>query len=836
MSGSIFSAPAKATVLDAMMNDLGNHRIEELARDDDRRSRHRLAPSFNASSGTKLAQPRNGGAHRNSPAQKWNAAVADGFNDDDAAGVSGLDPLDNGNAHRLSSGQLHSDKNRALDMNRVSKRPKYDPSQPTYRRGTPKVHSNMDRSPNGMSRHSNTSNGSPHVSSLGGIVPDGGEVKRWDSGRPLNATHHIHNPILNLPAGRGRPVPGQKGSPSGQPAQTAGCGHGRGGRLPNPLHMNGNSQDAPTQQPQEGVGRGCSIVAQPQRFQMTEMSLTSSAPKTATNIGLRAPDVTESPIHDASWVPPHLRRTGGSRSPASQSPVLSRQVSPRLSDKIPTLDAREVFLQEDVLVLPQCGTKKPARGKIVVYELLDVPVGMWELIIEDEQKVTRGNIRALCDMLSDGSRVFLRRNKDGHVVSDPLRFSTVDEAKAFTDEVNLRKGQFSESPGTVYTETTIEWSVQDEVARRTASKPTENATNGATTESTEPSGKKASELSFDLPQSRQPELNKSGPELARPATELGQHKVEPRPHTPPISLPTAEVESTPTRVVAGSHVRMVSDGSDSNLISFSPDKDDKPSRSDDQLQGIPVNYTALKRMCNFLNHAFENPHPRHSNTAYVASFLHLVERNEFMAQSPDKRKMSIEALYTKIGGENTRIVLPPEVIYKLWSGKEACPEAIKKFNVGIRGGNGEHPTKPPASRPFTSKIMTEKKNAKISAFYGHSTKDSSIQQPPQGVITVTPQLAPKDPAPGEWSSKMSDKPSRGLMGSRWAQDETKGTEQQSTIRGENIPTRTPSASPNLDGAENRPERIVDRKASSHRRSSTNDTMTNLADQLGLLRV
>ncbi|KAI1756023.1 hypothetical protein F4782DRAFT_550005 [Xylaria castorea] len=824
MSESKLTAPAKAAVLDAMMNDLGNHRIEELV------SCHKPAPILNTSSVKKPNQPRNGDAHRNSPAQDWNAAVADGFNDDDADGVSGLDPLDNGNAHRLSSWQLRSDKNRTFDTNRVSNRPKYDPSQPTYRKGTPKGYPNMDRSPNGMSRHSSTSNGNPHVSSLGGIVPDGGEVKRWDSGRPLNATHHIHNPILNLPAGRGRPVSGQRGSPLGQPARTAGSGHGRGGRLPNPLHMNGNSRDAPTQQPQEVAGRGRGVPTQPQRLQLTGTSCAASRTST---IGLPTPEAIGSPVHDASWVPPHLRGTGGSRSPASQSPILSRQTSPRLNDKIPTLDAREVFLQEDVLVLPQCGMKKPARGKIVVYELLDAPVGIWELIIEDEQKVTRGDLRELLEVLPDGSRVFLRRGPSGPVVSDPLRFSTVDEAKTFMNEVNLRRDQFSRSSEEVYIESTTEWPVQDGIACRTTSDFTENVTHVTVVKSAE---KRDSELSFDLPQSRQLKLDKpkseeDGP--ARPAAELGQHKVEPRPHTPPISLPTAEVESTPTKVAAGSRARIGSGGSDGNLISFSPDKDHQPSRSDELLREIPVDYPGLKRMCSLLSHTLQNLHPLHSNPTYMGSFLHLLERDEFMAQSPDNRKRSIEALYNNIGGKNAQIILTPEVLYALRSGKEACPEAIKELNILIRGGNSGNPRelRAPRSSTHTSRMMTE--NLYLD---GPSARGSSIQQLPEGVTTAISQPAPKDLARSESSSRMSDKPSRGLMGSRWAQDEPEGMEQQSTIRGENIPTCTSSASPSPDGTGNKPGRTVDRKASGHQRSSTNDTMTNLADQLGLLRV
>ncbi|KAI0479767.1 hypothetical protein F4859DRAFT_529926 [Xylaria cf. heliscus] len=847
MSGNKRTAPSKATVLDAMMDDLGNHRIEELAQDDDRRSRYRLAPSH-FSSGTKSTKPQNSSAHRNGPAQMWNAAVEDGFNDDDAAGVSGLDPLDNGNAHRLLSGQLRSDKNRDLDTKPVSKRPKYNPSQPVYPKGIPKGRRlTTDRSPNGISRHSSTSDADPHVSSLGGIIPHGGEVKRWDSGRLFNASHHIDNPILNRPAGRGRPVAGQKRSLLGQSVQATGCGHGRGGHLPNPLQVNGSTRDNPTQQPQGGVSQGYIVPPVLQQLQMVETNSSSVTSKTATNIGLQGPGTMQPSVDRPTWVPPHLRKTDGRQSTASQSPVISRQASPRLSGKIPTENAREIFLQQDVLILPQCGTEKPVRGELVLYELLNAPIGIWELIMEDEKILNKGKISDLLDALSDGSKAFLRRlNSDRRVVSDPLRLSTVDEAINFTKEVNLIRKKFPGSE-TTPAEDTMERPVQNGVACEKTNHSTKKATRKEAVESTESIGKKARELSFELPQSRQPELNKphlDEHKLPRRGTEINQHKVESRPQTPAIPSPTAEVELTPIEAAASSHIRKGSGGSDSNLISFSPDKDCKPSRSDEKLRGIPVNYTVLRRTCNFLNYAFKNEHPRYSNPAYIASFLHLLERNEFMAQSPDERKTSVETLYTIIGGMDFRTVLPSKVLYGLRSGDEACPEAIKKFNARAKGkwgrtdGDGEHPKESPPSRHsiHTSNVRIERENAKQQALSSPRIRDSSIQEPPQGVVTIAPQPGPREPTPSESSSKMSDKRSRGLMGSRWAQDGPEVAEQQSTFRGENNLTRNRSISPGLDGARNQAERIVDRKARSHRRSSTNDTMTNLADQLGSLSV
>ncbi|KAI1737511.1 hypothetical protein F4680DRAFT_206732 [Xylaria scruposa] len=420
-------------------------------------------------------------------------------------------------------------------------------------------------------------------------------------------------------------------------------------------------------------------------------------------------------------------------------------------------------------------------------------------------------------MLSDGSKAFLRRNHGGRVVSDPLRFPTVDEARAFMNEVNLRRSQFSNSSEVTYTESTMEWSVEDKVACGTTSEPTENAPHDTATEPTQTSQQSDNGLGFNSLQSMQTEPSSEADGPARPVAELDQQRVEPRPHTPS----TAEVNTTLTNEAANGHARTESNGSDDNLISFSPEKHDP-------LRGIPVNYSGLKRMCSLLSHTFENPHPMYSDPAYIASFLHLLEKDEFMAQSPDDRKKCIEALYNKIGG-NARIILSPEVLHTLRSDKEACPEAIEKLNNFIRGRNGVIPREPRAPRPptHTSRPMSSD---------GPNEGDSSNQQLPSGTTTVVSQLAPDDVAPSDPSSQMSDRPPRGLMSSRWAREELEYTEQQSTIRGENIPTYNPLAFSSLEEIENEPEQSVDREASGHRRSSTSDTMNNLADQLGLLRM
>ncbi|KAI2630053.1 hypothetical protein GGS21DRAFT_492160 [Xylaria nigripes] len=145
--------------LEEMMADLGNHRMEELAVDEPSAyaSYGRLKPLGNAMSANVLMKP---------------AAIRENcFNDDDAAGVKGLDTLDGGNAHRLK---------RLMGTGLYAPTPppprthksRYNPSQPTYGRSS---RQKADRP------YLDTEN--LQVSRLGGVIPDGGDVKRWDSGK-----------------------------------------------------------------------------------------------------------------------------------------------------------------------------------------------------------------------------------------------------------------------------------------------------------------------------------------------------------------------------------------------------------------------------------------------------------------------------------------------------------------------------------------------------------------------------------------------------------------------------------------------------------------------------
>ncbi|TGJ82876.1 hypothetical protein E0Z10_g5879 [Xylaria hypoxylon] len=626
MVGNDSTRPVDALVLAAMMDDLGNHRIEEFARDDEPVPRHRLASSVNASSRTRPAPPRNSGAHRNGLSEMYHAAIKDGhFDDDDAAGVKGLDPLDGGNAHRLERttrqpfGQLRNVV-QAYNATGTPKRPKYDPCQPTYRKDKLKsMDPNTKYPPRVSHRPDASTRAASRVSSLGGIGPDGGEIKRWDSGRPANTACRVDRLTPNRPVGRGSPVSSPKTFPSVQSAQTAGRGHGRGEPPPNSSDISQNALQKPHM---VGWGRGrlshpgksavngsrpvgaTASEPQPQRSaSLSQASPIDLASKAAPKICREASEAGH------SWTPPHLRKTSRSQSADSQGPNISRRASPQLRQvateatvldrvktvsKITRLDARAIFLEDNVWVLEQYGAEnKPVSGRVVIYELLDAPVGVWELTLEGNKKVTRGDVRELLEGLTYGSLAYLRRHPQGSQVrSTPLRFSDIGGANNFVNEVNLRRDQYASSSEAIHTETSVELSqAQCTVPPKMTVELVEKATHGAVVKSIETSGPKLDTPSFKSLQPKQltpQKLIPEEPKLAEPTVEYIPHHAKPRSSTPPISLFIAKGRSTPPKATGGNDEWMGSGWSDKDLMSFSPEPPDTSSRSDEL---AVLNYT-----------------------------------------------------------------------------------------------------------------------------------------------------------------------------------------------------------------------------------------------------
>ncbi|KAI0423901.1 hypothetical protein F5Y09DRAFT_354326 [Xylaria sp. FL1042] len=594
--------PADNLVLAAMMDDLGNHRMEELAREDNRVSHRRQAFVPYATGHVRAIQAQKSGVRLNNPAEKdlaemYKEAVQNGeFDDDDAAAVKKLDPLDNGNAHRLNRSAFQQSRQFRTeapghDVTVIPKRPIYDPSQASYARKNRLR--NLDPNAN-----------RPRVASLGGIGPDGGEVKRWNPGRSMNGANPVDN-RLTRSAGRGYPISSQNDPPL-VPIQVPGHGHGRDAPPPSFPQTTENGRQAPNNHPKEVACQGHGKPTQPLRTPMNGVSATTSelrVPRSAllqqtTPTGSAAKTVPKpsretlqaraSSGRSSSWVPPHLRKACENETTALQSHTLSRQASPPLSQlsteiavscgrkyvsKIVSLDAQEIFFEDNIYMQEYDGAiiNKPTKGRIAIYELLYSPVCIWELTIEEKGKVIRGDIRELLEVLPNGSEVYLRRCRgDGKVRSNPLRFSGINEAKKFISEAKLRRDQYARSSETIYTETTVDLSPADyATTHQTTGGSVNKTTPGAAVPAS--SGQNLDTPDHKLPETRERTLMESGP---------GEHKMADvkhgtRPRTLLISFPE---KSTPPIVANSNHKRMESGSSGIvDLISFSPGPADAPS-------------------------------------------------------------------------------------------------------------------------------------------------------------------------------------------------------------------------------------------------------------------
>ncbi|KAI0836683.1 hypothetical protein F5Y06DRAFT_298369 [Hypoxylon sp. FL0890] len=223
----------------AMMYDLGDHRLEELATDgDDGRSRrhqnfqaeHRPAP---------MQQRRDGPIH---PAvSRWTNAISEGvFDDDDARAVRGLDTLDNGNAHRR--GATSNIPTNVGEQNRRIQNPQHEQAHGAVHREirqTPRYNPAKPGYPTGHTTSKPRRFGKPldqglREALLGGLIPPGGEVKRWDPSGPTHPTATDNTPGIGRGAGRGvgRGVP-ITGPQQAQP-EFGGRGRGAPQRLQQP--------------------------------------------------------------------------------------------------------------------------------------------------------------------------------------------------------------------------------------------------------------------------------------------------------------------------------------------------------------------------------------------------------------------------------------------------------------------------------------------------------------------------------------------------------------------------------------------------------------------------
>ncbi|KAI1355120.1 hypothetical protein F5Y01DRAFT_327960 [Xylaria sp. FL0043] len=765
-------------VLDAMMDDLGNNRMEELAQDD-RTSHRRQAFAAVATGHAGSGRSRQNGGRRNALAAMYHQAIEEGkFNDDDAAAVKDLDPLDNGNAHRINryapepprlepprKSHATAPGYRALLNAQTTKfdDPKYDPSQAGYARKSRLR--NLDPNAN----HS-------RVASLGGIGPEGSEIKRWNPGQPMNGINNVDNRATPA-AGRDRPVLSRSNPPL-LPAQGPGPRHGTKAQQPSPPQTIQNGHQTPNNCAQGVPGQGHDKSIQPLPTPMKVVNVTTTTP-----LALHMPSPPErprlsslpqtTPAESASkhetagkenssgrssfWVPPHLRKPNKDQAAASQSPTISRQSSPPLRQlsteatipsgskhvpKIVHLEAQQIFFEDNVYTGEYFSgaNNELTKGRLAIYELLHSPVCVWELTIEDKGKVIRGDIRELLELLPNGSETYLRRFPgSGKVRSNPVRFSSIAEAKKFISEANFCRAQYATSSESKYTETTVDLSPAvsatackstGEPAKKTAAGAAVPAASGER-ESRPPvvangnyNQMKSGSSNGDLLGFCPGAVNEtSGPE-ERAEPNFGQSLIDTRETLPEEQTSTFSQSMADLRelvpAVQDSEKQNSSSGQspvDTHELSPAEQVDSeeeqtfklasedgrkvetvKALRNIDAIEAINVDNQSEASMA-FLHGIKEYTHlmiqrstlssialgTPYKTAAFGTTLVHLVEKEEFLELSRDDQMKSLALTYAIVRHGDSPIIRSQEEIFSFRSGEEACPEAVKEFNAFFSG-------------------------------------------------------------------------------------------------------------------------------------------------------
>lgn len=614
---------------------------------------------------------------------------------------------------------------------------------------------------------------------LGGLCPEGGEVRRWNSGRLVSGAGQATNKP-NLPAGRGYNGHSQRHSPA-KAAQVP----GRGGAKPLPIDKSITLQSQvsvdqnygrltpPPPLPANRTRPGITAIVQTREHypvSIPQAITTDSTSKEGRKVSQDSLQVNGSPSRDISWVPPHLRKPKGGRSTASPSPTVSRPTSPRPNGsetedvapsrcedphKITSLSAREIFFQDNIQALDRDVEDKLVKARIVIYELLDAPLCLWELVFGGK-KIIRGDIRDLLQVLQAGSVCFLRRSRHkSPVQSHHLQFSGIDEAVKLQKEVDYRRLQYADSIEPFYNEVAVKLT------------PAQCLTDCK--KEVLPAGKVEKEptVGFSTTAGRVLWTGQSGvlrgsntnSQTARPgekkpmfvmvsAAKSSQQNLAPRPKTPP----------GPTAI---NHQRTGSGWSDKDLISFSPGPPTRPQHVDDlaglelkqtvateartsselsprnqedSYQTTPLNpaeevtkalrnikihtvrhlslgsleiidqisgdYDWLIQRSRILSIALDKPY---QEAAYTVTLSHLVEKEGFLSLTSDEQKKCFSVACSIVRHGDAPIVRSAEEIRSLRTGEEPCPNEVEELNALIQQYRHGQPINQVAYRPHDIK-------------------------------------------------------------------------------------------------------------------------------------
>ncbi|KAI1418363.1 hypothetical protein F5Y13DRAFT_196165 [Hypoxylon sp. FL1857] len=471
-------------VMDAMMLDLGNSRLEELAMDEDG-GRSRGRRNFQAERRPALTQQREGGPI-NPGAAKWNKAFEEGvFDDDDARAVKDLDSLDDGNAHRRNRAPvvpMNGDHNNRQTQNfqtrevfnpissRIRQYSHYNPANPGYTKSKSRP---SPRVPDQGSMET----------SLGGVVPRGVEVRRWDSRGPSHLAVTANTPGIGRGAGRGAPI--SSGLQQARP-ELGGRGRGAPQRMQQPSpglsrpghsHVSATAQKAPR-------GKNNSATKTPASKHTTARPPTTgpstAQPKVVNSTATSIPPVVVSQHKsgEASG-----RRTGTSgrvskqvsngtqiagndtvdrlnQSDGSTHPAHRRMTSYQKAELVAATSTQQaqtsgdvqkqstapsefgkVIFREEVNAMLEVGIDKITPGQVLFYEPSQGAAVIWEIRTTDG-RVLRGDIRSCLPPFPFGYNVHLRRQDGyGKVRSTQIQFRDIKTANMFGEFLDHHRNQ-----------------------------------------------------------------------------------------------------------------------------------------------------------------------------------------------------------------------------------------------------------------------------------------------------------------------------------------------------------------------------------------------------------
>ncbi|KAI1205142.1 uncharacterized protein F4807DRAFT_464961 [Annulohypoxylon truncatum] len=431
---------AKRADLEAMMADLGNSRLEQLATDGASRGRQGLAVNRQPHSTQPAGHPSmksTSNLAENAGAARWTKAVNEGlFNDDDYRGVKNLDSIDDGNAHRRHREPRHGST--------------YDPANPLGPRGNP----------------SRSYSSAGQTSRFSGL-PTPGITHGVGRGAPAPARGVTRQP-LSL-AGRGYGA-----SPSIQNPPLAAAGHGRGrGRASTPVLST----------PQGLTGtRPVIATATAPRVPSAVASQHGGGAGATSELNIVPPSSVEkespiSKVHahengvakkadqpvDATSIPPHLRHRHTSPrqkvEPAPLTPEEKNQgqaVSKGVVEAIAApSDHSQIVYRDDKTDTSLIVGKERAgvRSTVTLYVQPKIDTVFWE--VSTKSLVLRGDIRACIAPLVVGDLLYLRRQEKNTagVQNCYITFSSSSAAEKFKTALNFHRDKYANSTGEIFKET-----------------------------------------------------------------------------------------------------------------------------------------------------------------------------------------------------------------------------------------------------------------------------------------------------------------------------------------------------------------------------------------------